>query len=200
MPLSTITSASLLASLKDHQNATAWHDYLGRYRPLVVRYLQRTGLHAADAEDVAQEALLAFATSYRNGKYDPARGRLRSWLFGIAQTVLRNWQRRNHRRERQVVDAPDDATGVLGRIADDDHLAALWDEEWQEAVLRQCLAEVRAEVEEKTFRAFERFALEGVAASDVAAELGMTENAVFGAKRRVLDRVKALRPALDDVF
>jgi RNA polymerase sigma-70 factor (ECF subfamily) len=56
----------------------------------VYRFIARrvgTGL----AEDLAAEA---FATAYRRrASYDPGRGSLRSWLFGIATNVVReHWR------------------------------------------------------------------------------------------------------------
>ena len=67
-------------------------------------------------------------------------------------------------------------------------------------MLRQCLLEVSLEVEPKTFRAFELFARQGKPARDVANELGISENAVFGAKRRVLRRVRELLPKIEEVL
>jgi DNA-directed RNA polymerase specialized sigma24 family protein len=52
---------------------------------------------------------------------------------------------------------------------------------------------VRAEVESNTIRAFELFALHGRPAAEVAGELGLSRNAVFIAKHRVMKRVLELR-------
>lgn len=195
----TNTSTALLEGLRDAHNQTVWSDYVGRYRPLIVAYCRRLGLPASDAEDVAQDALWTFAASYRDGKYDRERGRLRAWLFGIVKNVMLRWRRRAG--DRRVEHAPEldgGASGdALAQFADDDRL---WEDEWRKAILRRCLEEVRAEVEAKTFRAFELFAVEGWPAARVAAELETTENAVFIAKHRVLRRVQAMLPQLERDF
>lgn len=197
--LHTVTSTLLLDGLRDPNNHTVWRDYVDRYRPLLVDYARRLGLLPADAEDVAQQVLMAFATAYREGKYDPQKGRLRSWLFGIARTTIRNWRSRQQAREIQVAESGE-STGFFAQIEDEDHLERLWEERWQQAVLQQCLVEVRREVEDKTYRAFELFARLGRPAREVADELGISQNAVFGAKRRVLRRIREILPQLEEVW
>lgn len=192
---STVTNTQILVGLRDPEDHAIWSEYVNRYRPMIVAYCRRVGLPAADAEDVAQDALMTFAVSFREGKYDRDRGRLRAWLFGIVHNVLQRWFRtRGRRAEVQPIASE---TDVLARIPDEDRLAELWEEEWQQAVVRNCMDAVRAEVGPQTFRAFELFALEGRPAADVAAELGTTDNAVFLAKRRVLRRMRELRPQLE---
>ena len=59
---------------------------------------------------------------------------------------------------------------------------------------------VRREIEEQTYQAFELFAVEELPAAEVAERLGITPNAVYGAKRRVMERLKELRPVLEEDF
>ncbi len=197
--LTTITSTYLLNGLKDPSNEPVWRQYVDRYRPLLVRYGKRLGLSEADAEDVAQQTLTAFSTAYRDGKYDRERGRLRVWLFGIARNQILTWQRRRRDREVQIADATG-STHFFDGIADESALEAAWDHEWQQAVLQQCLQRVRAEVQPATFEAFELFAGRGWSAERVAAQLGITQNAVFGAKRRILRRVRELLPEIEQDY
>jgi len=191
--LITATSDSLLAGLSDTSDQTAWQAYVERYRPLLWRYGRRFGLGAAEAEDFCQDTLLAFAEGYRAGRYDRARGRLRSWLFGIARNVALK-----HLQRTPLEGA--ERSRWLERAAGEDPFAALWEKEWRLAVLRACLGEIEREVEPQTFRAFCLFAREGRAAAEVAAELDMTENAVFCARQRIVRRVRELLPSVEAVF
>jgi RNA polymerase sigma-70 factor (ECF subfamily) len=201
MPLRTVTHTTLLEGLKDPRNETLWSEYVGRYRPLVVAYCARLGLAPADADDVAQEALLAFARRYREGAYDRERGRLRSWLFGIVRTSALHWHQQQARRREA---APGERVAadpvLLDQLPAEDVMSALWEQEWRDAVVAQCLAEARAAVEPKTFAAFELFVREGWPAARVAAHLGMTANAVFLAKHRVLRFLRETQPAVEEVW
>jgi len=189
----TLTSTLLLEGLKNPANYDVWRQYVDRYRPLILAYGVRLGLKVADAEDVAQQVLAEFSQAYQAGKYDRERGRLREWLFGIARNQVSN-----HRRRAARGAAAFGGTDLFDQVPDDEKLSAVWDDEWRSAVMRECLGAVRAEVEPKTFEAFELFACKGLAATTVAAQLGMTQNAVFGAKRRVLRRARELLAQMED--
>jgi RNA polymerase sigma factor (sigma-70 family) len=194
----TMTSTILLEGLKRTANQTVWSDYVDRYRPLILSYARRVGLADADAEDLAQQVLLTFADAYRAGRYDRSKGRLRSWLFGIAKTTLRN---HNHRKGREPrVLAGTTAENLIDQLPREGRLSEIWEDEWRQAVLHQCLVEVGREVEPSTLRAFELFARKGWPAEQVAAELNMSENAVYGAKRRVLGRIRELLPQIGKIW
>ena len=55
------------------------------------------------------------------------------------------------------------------------------------------------ELEPNTVQAFEQTAIRNRPASEVAAELGMSRNAVFLAKHRVLKRVRELQEQIESV-
>jgi RNA polymerase sigma-70 factor (ECF subfamily) len=57
-------------------------------------------------------------------------------------------------------------------------------------LLRRALEMLQHEVEERTYQAFWRAAVEGHAAADIAADLGLTVNAVYLAKGRLLRRLR----------
>lgn len=195
-PLGPVTNTTLLQGLKDADNRTVWRQYVERYRPLILRYAARLGAPEAEAEDIAQATLLAFSTAYRQGKYDRDRGRLSAWLFGIARNEVLAWNRARSKRPL----AATDGDGRIHAMVAEDELAKLWQREWQDSIVAECLKLVRCEVKPETLRAFELFALEERPADEVGAELGMTPNAVFGAKRRVLQRVRELMPLVEEAW
>lgn len=195
--LQTVTSTSLLEGLCDPDNRTVWLDFVERYRPLVVGYGRRAGLANDDAEDLAQQSLLAFSEAYRDRKYERARGRLRDWLFGIVGNQLKNLRRARARRAERF---PETRSGAAFDVPSENELERLWEDEWQDAVARECLAQVRREVSATTFRAFELYALGDRSADEVARELDLSADAVYGAKRRILRRIRDLQPFVEDVF
>jgi RNA polymerase sigma-70 factor (ECF subfamily) len=195
----TVTSTFLLEGLREAGNDTVWAQFVERYRPLIVRYAQRLGLSETDAQDAAQQALIAFCTSYRDGKYQREQGRLRVWLFGIARNQIFNTRKRARRREVLVSDDTSQ-TNFFDRQEQDDQFEAIWEEEWQQSLLRQCLEEIRKDFDEKSLEAFELFAWKGWPAQKVADHLGMTPNAVFLVKHRVMKRIRELLPQMEEAF
>lgn len=166
---------------------------------MIVRYARRLGVPEGEAEDAAQASLLEFSRAVQDGRYDRGRGRLRSWMFGIVQHQVSRWRERVRAREVPIAD--DSAAGERVReLAGPEDLEAAWEDEWRQAVLRQCMEEVRREVMPATYEAFRRFALEGRPSEEVAAELGISVNAVFGAKRRVLERMREILPLMEEVW
>jgi len=115
--LSTLTSTFLLEGLKEPENRTIWRSFDERYRPLINSYARRAfGLRIDEAEDSAQLTLTAFADAYRQGKYDRSKGRLSSWLLGIATRQIRNQLRRRARNPEVQVARESNATAFAERI------------------------------------------------------------------------------------
>jgi RNA polymerase sigma-70 factor (ECF subfamily) len=194
----TRTSTILLEGLKNTADQKAWREFDERYRPLILAVAARSGLQASEAEDATQETLVAFLEAYREGRYDRDKGRLRDWLRGIACHKVGDIQRRSGRREKPLADVAD-GTNFMAQVAASTPEDA-WDEEWQDAVLRQCLREVRQEVEPRTFEAFELFALRGWPAKRVAAHLQLSEDVVYQSKSRILTRIRERLPTLTEIW
>jgi len=199
--LNTLTSTFLLEGLKEPDNRTIWRSFDERYRPLINSYARRAfGLRNDEAEDSAQLTLTAFADAYRQGKYDRSKGRLSSWLFGIATRQIRNQLRRSARNPEVQVARESNATAFAERIPDDHELETVWEKQWQAAVFWQCFEEIRPRFHTNTIAAFELFGRAGWPAAKVAEHLGMTENAVFLARHKILKGIRELIPRMSDVW
>jgi RNA polymerase sigma-70 factor (ECF subfamily) len=186
-----VTTTTILDRLNNAADGSAWSSFLDRFRIPVVSFSQKLGLNRADAEDVAQETLLAFLEAYRRKTYERGRGRLSHYLFGIAHNKILLARRKIATQERQV-DSGDDGTGFWSALSDSGRLEDVWEREWREAVLTQCLDQIREEVSFQTFEAFRLVVFKQMQPAAVAQELGMTRNAVFIAKHRVANRVREL--------
>ena len=158
----------------------------------------RLGLQQADIEDVAQETMTAFVRAYRRDAYKREKGRLRDWLCGMALNKVRDLWRRVGRQERQVADNAD-GTGFWGQVSED-RIRGVWDDEWEKAILQQCLEEVRQEVSPRSFEAFQLFALQQLPAKDVAKRLQLSEDSVYQTKHRILARIRELLPEMDQTW
>lgn len=197
--LQTITSTHLLDGLKKPENRTIWKQFVQRYQPMLESYARRFGLSDADAQDAAQQTLVAFSSSYQAGQYQRDKGRLRVWLFGIARNQIKNLARKKGRQEKNIAQ-PLSQTDFFANVDDENQLERIWEEEWRQAVLRQCLEEVRKEFDDKSIDAFERFAWKGIPAQEVGEQLDMTPNAVFIAKHRIMKRIRELLPKMEELW
>jgi len=192
----TQTTTTLLDKLRDPENRTVWQEFDARYRPILHAFAHRLGLGDDDAADAAQEALAQFARAYRSGRYERGRGRLRSWIIGIARNCIIDALRaRAARREQRGISALADVPG-------EDRLADIWDGECQREILRQGLNALRehTRLEPQTIRAFELLALGQRTSAEVAAECDMTMNDVYLAKHRCLTRLRPIVAALSAAY
>lgn len=194
----TRTTTQLLDSLRDSANQDLWTLFDERYRQVLIAFARRRGLSEEDAADAAQSTLADFATDYRAGRYDRTRGRLRSWIIGIAENRIAGIRRDLRRRGSPEGDL------ALGRLPDESSLASDWDEAVQRVALERAIRTLQTEtrVDERTIRAFELSAMRGMPAESVAAECGMTVAEVYVAKNRVIgklrDIARAFTQELDD--
>ncbi|UCD76199.1 MAG: sigma-70 family RNA polymerase sigma factor [Phycisphaerales bacterium] len=192
----TRTTTAMLDDLADPANEAMWRQFDARYRPVLVAFARRLGLGAEDAADAAQDALTRFLQAFRAGKYQRGRGRLSSWLIGIARNCIVDLQRaRMVRREQRGVSA-------LIDLPHDKNLAAIWDAELDREVLRQAVQKLRegTRLDRRTIRVFERLVLQQAAPAVVASELNMTMNDVYLAKHRCLKRLRSIVAELTAAF
>jgi len=184
-----LTTTLLLDRLRENDE-TVWTDFVERFREPIATFARGLGLSADEAEDVAQETLADFLRALRDGQYDREKGRLQSWLFGIAHRRVLNAVRRRPREQQGPGTAG--RTTFFSALPDSGAALVTWDTTWKRAMVDHCLGQLQSEMEPTTIRAFEMFAIRNRPAADVAGDLGITRNAVFLAKRRVLKRLREL--------
>src|SRR5712672_1673492 len=86
------TRASLLVSMRNTREGAAWGEFVDLYAPLVYAYVRKQGLQDADAADLSQDVLLAFAGAVSRLEYDPRRGSFRNYLFTVVRHKLSDWR------------------------------------------------------------------------------------------------------------
>jgi RNA polymerase sigma factor (sigma-70 family) len=183
------TRPSLLVRVRDSRDAAAWAQFVAVYGPLVYGFARKQGLQDADAADLTQETLRVVAGAIQSLEYDPARGSFRSWLFQVVRHRLYRFRDRQARPGQGSGDtgAHDRLREVPGREPDP---ASLWDEEYERRQFAWAAEQVRGQVQESTWQAFWRTAVEGQSGQEVAEALGLSVAAVYLAKGRVMARLK----------
>ena len=182
------TRQSLLIELGKYSDG-AWVEFLQIYENAIMAYCRTMGLQEADALDATQEVMAAVHGRISTWDSDPARGSFRAWLFRVARNVAvdmivararRSSTNATTRIEQALEDAPDPR---------EQHEATL-ERAYQHALLEWGANQVRLEVREATWLAFELTAIHGQRAEDVAERLGMTVGSVYTAKCRVIARLR----------
>jgi RNA polymerase sigma-70 factor (ECF subfamily) len=192
--LSDRTRRTLLAKLRDANNRAvwnqAWQEFFDRYSPLMLAWCRRWGLQDSDAQDIIANVLARLGQRLKSFEYDPTR-RFRSWLRTVVHNEVRDFFEAMARRPGDH-GAGGTRTAGLDRVPD---RTAAADElcreiEANRRLLDRAMGEVRPRVEPHTWAAFYQTAVDGRAADEVAAELGMTKVAVYKAKSRVLELIR----------
>jgi len=183
-----VTTTRDLQALRTSSDSDVWKRFHTHFFPVILNFARKMGLPEADAEDAAQETMVAFLRAYQRGGYDRGKGRLTQWLFGVAKKVILN-RRRRLPPERQI---PDKSSGTSFWNLVEDTAQVTWDAEWRQMVLKKCLEKIRTECGDRIFRAFEMYALSSMPVDQVSRRLNMTKNAIYIAKTRVLSRLREL--------
>ncbi|MCE9568087.1 MAG: sigma-70 family RNA polymerase sigma factor [Planctomycetes bacterium] len=177
----TSTPASLLERLTTGGDAAAWSRFVDLYTPLMFNWCRGVGLNEADAADFVQDVFVLLVEHFPKFRYDPAQS-FRAWL----KTVLLNaW--RKHQRKLSRAPAHD---GNPDLVPDTDPGVIVEEAEHRDYLVRRALAIAKADFEPITWQACWEFVVNDRPAAAVAAELGISVNAVYLAKSRVLRHLR----------
>jgi RNA polymerase sigma-70 factor (ECF subfamily) len=183
------TPHSLLERIRAQPDELAWKQIADLYMPLIHSWVRRAGLNHTDADDLVQDVLQVLFRKLPEFRHDGRTGAFRHWLRTITAHRLGDFWRAQ--RVRSVVTTGTDLQASLEQLEDpQSDLTRVWDREHDEHVTRRLLEMIRPDFEPNTWLAFTRVVLEGQKSQAVADQLGMSVNAVFIAKSRVLARLR----------
>lgn len=181
------TPPSLLDRLRSPDDGAAWGRLWELYGPTVEEWCRRAGLSAEDAADVRQEVFRTVAQGIASFRRDRPGDSFRGWLYATTRRRIVDHWRQSARQPRaaggtdaqdRLAQLPAEEPGSTSGPADPGDL------------YRRCVALMKTDFEDRTWRAFWGVTMDGRSPVDVAAELGMTPGAVYVAKTRVLKRLR----------
>lgn len=184
------TAHSLLDRLWADE-ASGWQQMLELYAPAVYRWCRRFGLGPEDSADVAQEVFQAVAAGIETFNREQAGATFRGWLWRITRNKAMDFCRRQRGRPRPV-----GGDTVYQRLLELPDPPGEWSEVTDESVealgpvVARAVARVRSEFESHTWRAFWESVVHGRPPRDVAEEVGVSVNAVYLARSRILRRLR----------
>ncbi len=184
-----VTSATLLGRLRDPRDSDAWARLVELYAPLIRGWAERLNVRGADADDLIQEVMAVVVRRFPEFVHPEKPGAFRGWLRAIAANCARTvWK---SRKVNPVAPGGSDFGSYLARLEDPtDDFAQAWEREHDLHVTRKLLDRIKPDFEARTWELFGRFVIDGLSAEEVATEVGVSTNAVYIAKSRVLARLR----------
>ena len=176
------TPVTLLVRLREARDEAAWQRLVHLYTPLLFYWARRCNETEHDAADLVQEVFVALLQFLPSFQHDSTPGKFRSWLRTIMLNKLRDRKRRAARADK--------ALAHLGQESElPDGAEAFWEAEYRQELSRRALRLIQAEFAPTTWKACWETVVHGRSTEEIARELGITENAVYVAKCRVLRRL-----------
>jgi RNA polymerase sigma-70 factor (ECF subfamily) len=178
----TQTSVILLERVRQRSDQEAWSRFVRLYTPLIFSWGRQCGLQPDDAADLTQDVLTVLLQKLPEFTYNH-HGSFRAWLRTV---TLNQWRD----RRKRIATRP-----LAGVGADLDEMAApeassLEEAEYRQQLVSRALRLIQGDFQPTTWRAFWEHGVEGRPAAQVAAELGLSLNAVYTARFRVLARLR----------
>lgn len=185
------TNESLLGRLRVDNAHEAWKQFFEAYWGAILRYARKLGLNDDQAKEVLQETMVALMRILPEFAYDRKKGRFRNFLLTIvhrkALGVLRRMSRQRALTwDELAVEAVADPFGHQGSAEREAR------ERWRDSLIEEALHRLRADpkLEEHTFAVFEAYVIEQQPVEAVARKFGLTENAIYQVRNRLLRRLK----------
>jgi RNA polymerase sigma-70 factor (ECF subfamily) len=189
--VSQVTSLTLLARARN-LDREAWFRLVSLYSPLVYDWCRHQGLQSADAADVVQEVFRTVWQNIAEFRRDRPEDSFRGWLWKITRSRICDQYRAQASLPRAIGGSSAHVRWL--EVAEQDP-GAVPESAGNGGPLQHALEYVRAEFRDGTWEAFCRAVMTRQPTAEIAADLGISVNAVRKAKSRVLRR---LREEFDD--
>jgi RNA polymerase sigma-70 factor (ECF subfamily) len=177
------TPPSLLERLRESPERAAWERFVEMYTPLFFSWTNRLHLGDHEAADLVQDLFAVLVEQLPTFVYD----RRKSFRAYLKTVLLNRWRNHLRRRSAEGVVRHHDLDGIA---AENDPVPELEEAEYRSYVVGRALALMQAEFQPVTWKACWEFVVCGRSAGEVAKLLGISVNAVYLAKSRVLRRLR----------
>jgi RNA polymerase sigma-70 factor (ECF subfamily) len=180
------TPISLLERLRaspEQADHAAWARFVQLYTPLIYYWCRRCGLQMEDSADLTQEVFTTLVTKLPEFCYAQHKS-FRGWLRTV---TLNRWRDLRKRRATRPVPG---AEAALHSLAGPDDISVLEETEYRSHILARALHIMEADFQPTTWRAFWECTINGRSVAEVAAELGLSPGKVYGARFRVITRLR----------
>ncbi|HUP82139.1 MAG TPA: sigma-70 family RNA polymerase sigma factor [Pirellula sp.] len=184
------TRDSLLVQVRSPDNREAWGQFVQIYRPVIYRLARCRGLQDSDAQDLAQQVLIAVASAITTWEKSDEQNRFRHWLRRVARNAIVNaLSRRPFDRAVGGSSAQSFLEDQHGESPQSDAEIEIELEYRRELYLRAA-RRVRVDVEPETWRAFELTVIQEMNIEEAALVLNKSIGAIYVARSRIMQRLR----------
>lgn len=185
-----------LSALAEEEEESRWARFVELYEPAVREFirLQDSDIPAADADDLVQETMMRLVPALREGRFDPSKGRFRTFLAVTVRRLMID-------RLRALSVRPSGASVPIDEVdpvAETPSSSALLDMKWRLARHHAAVERVfsRSALSAQSREVYLLSEVEGLPDREISARLGLACNAI----RRIRSRVKKMIAALEDEY
>jgi RNA polymerase sigma factor (sigma-70 family) len=192
------TRESLLARVRQWSDDESWQEFFEIYWKLIYSLAVGAGLNECESEEAVQATMISIAKGIKDFEYNKTPGSFRKWICNQAwwkiNDQLRVRQRekgRRHVSEPPVAGATENRTGTIGRVPEQqDSFEAFLDEDWEKAVQRVALNQLRSTIKPKHFQMFDLYVIKKLPIREVARLLHVSTAQVYLNKSRISRQLK----------
>lgn len=177
------TSVNLLHRMCDPREEHAWHQFVDLYAPLIMYWGRQQGVAESDLADLVQDILMTLVEKI--GDYDvELPGRFRGWLRTITLHRAVDFHRR--RKHQSLLDK----SSQLLEISEPGEQEIWHETAYRSRLVGRALDLLRPGFSPTTWRAGYAQLVQGQPARQVAQREGISVNAVYIAKSRLLEALR----------
>lgn len=181
------TRSSVLAAVKDTDDAAAWSRFFDLYAGFVFAIARSKGLSSEDSDDIVQGVFSELARKMPTFEYDRTKGKFRSYLQGLI-----NWRVLDKMKADKRVSELNEDYCKKAKFAASVTAADFVEREWQNAAYNEALRRLQAEVRPDHFAAFVESTVEGIDTETVMRLHGMTRDNLYQIRARFTAKLKTL--------
>lgn len=182
------TSSTILERIVNNDQ-DAWQTFYSVYAAAIHGYCLVSGCSAEMAADVVQETLVSLFKALPRFEYRPEKARFRAFLRKIIDARLRDALRRQ-KVQQDLVQTQDPDDLQKRHSAPQSELEKIWETEWEMSIMVRAMDCVRLRVNERTYESFVLYAIQGKPVAEVCEQLGLSVNAVYQHRNRVVAILK----------
>ena len=193
-----LTRATLLGRMKNPEDQASWQEFFDIYWSLIYNVARKAGLNDAEAQDAVQDTLISVAKNIPAFKYDPAKGSFKVWLLNLTRWRIVDQMRKRSPKASQPQPYPqlhtEDETGrtvSVERVPDDSlDWSAIWESDWEKAILEAALNRLKTRLDPKKFQIFDFYVNRDWPPEKVAQAFNVNISQVYLIKNRVTEMLR----------